>query len=225
MNSPSVDFNACPRSSWLCTTGLWLALASGCSSLLPKPPPQPAFYSLDGMPAARSAARPLSMEMAAPTLIVNPPRAAASFDSQHIIYVREPHRLEYFAHSEWADTPARMLAPLLVAALDDEVAFRAVVTTASAASGDLRLDTEIVRLQHDFAAQPSRVRFTLRAVLVDNATRRVIGWREFDESVAAATDDPAGGVAAANRAVQLVLGQLGSFCTAAASSWRPPPGR
>ena len=66
---------------------------------------------------------------------------------------------------------------------------------------------------------------TMTTNLVHNATRRVIGWREFDESVAAATDDPAGGVAAANRAVQLVLGQLGSFCTAAASSWRPPPGR
>jgi len=39
--------------------------------------------------------------------------------------VREPHKLEYFAHSEWVDPPARMLAPLIVAA-----AFYLVMTLA-----------------------------------------------------------------------------------------------
>jgi cholesterol transport system auxiliary component len=68
-----------------------------------------------------------------------------------------------------------------------------------------------VRLQQDFASQPSRVHFTLRAHLVDSATRRVLAWRVFDESVAAATDDPYGGVVAANRAVQTVLEQLAGF--------------
>ena len=114
-----------------------------------------------------------------------------------------------------------MLAPLLVAALDDKLAFRGVVMAASVAAGDLRLDTEIVRLQQNFDTQPSRVRFTLRAVMVDNATRRVLAWREFDETVAATRDDPQGGVVAANRAVQTVLHQVASFCVEAAGSWRP----
>jgi cholesterol transport system auxiliary component len=55
----------------------------------------------------------------------------------------------------------------------------------TASSADLRLDTEILRLQQDFASQPSRVRFTLRAYLVDQTTRRVLAWRVFDEAVAA----------------------------------------
>ena len=230
MNSLSVARSICLSAASLTAAfamGLALVLAAGCSSLLPKPPPQPAFYSLDGAaatrPALARAALPTEMEMerVAPTLIVNPPRASAGFDSQRIIYTRESHRLEYFAHSEWADTPARMLAPLLVAALDDKLAFRAVVMAASVAAGDLRLDTEIVRLQQNFDAQPSRVRFTLRAVMVDNATRRVLAWREFDETVAATRDDPQGGVVAANRAVQTVLHQVASFCVEAAGSWRP----
>ncbi len=228
MNSLSVARSLCLSAASLTAAfamGLALALAAGCSSLLPKPPPQPAFYSLDGAaatrPALARAALPMEMERAAPTLIVNPPRATAGFDSQRIIYTRESHRLEYFAHSEWADTPARMLAPLLVAALDDKLAFRGVVMAASVAAGDLRLDTEIVRLQQNFDAQPSRVRFTLRAVMVDNATRRVLAWREFDETVAATRDDPQGGVVAANRAVQTVLHQVASFCVEAAGSWRP----
>lgn len=147
-----------------------------------------------------------------PTLLVNPPHAASGFDSQRIIYVRAAHQLEYFAHSEWIDTPARMLAPLIVSAVETRGGFRAVVLLPSAASGDLRLDTEILRLRQDFTSTPSQVRFTLRAYLEDNATRRVLATREFDASVAAASEDPYGGVVAANQAVQRVLQQLADFC-------------
>ncbi len=130
--------------------------------------------------------------------------------------MREAHKLEYFAHSEWVDPPARMLAPLLVAALTRSGAFRAVVLTPSAAAGDLRLDTEIIRLQHEFQTRPSRVRFTLRAYLVEENTRRVLAWREFEAADSAASDDPYGGIVAANRAVQTVLAELAAFCAEAA---------
>jgi cholesterol transport system auxiliary component len=198
-----------------------LVLAGGCSALDPSAMQQPTLYALDTVRSELQAVRlPAAMSPVAPTLIVNPPRAAAGFDSQHIVYVREAHKREYFAHSEWIDTPARMLAPLIVVAVENSGTFRAVVLTPSAATGDLRLDTEIVGLQHEFDARPSRVRFTLRAYVVDNATRRVLAWREFDEAVPAATEDPYGGILAANRAVQTVLGQLADFCTAAAGSWQ-----
>jgi cholesterol transport system auxiliary component len=157
---------------------------------------------------------------AAPTLIINPPHAAAGFDSPRIIYVRETHKLEYFAHSEWVDPPARMLAPLLVAAVENTGAFRAVVLTPSAAAGEMRLDTEILRLQHEFLSVPSRVRFTLRAYLVESVTRRVMASREFEAAVPAASEDPYGGVVAANRAVQTVLENLSAFCAEAARSAR-----
>ena len=204
--------------------GLCLALAGGCDALLPTATPHPSLYSLDGVRIeARTATRaPAAFSVAAPTLIVNPPHAGAGFDSQRIIYVREAHRREHFAHNEWIDTPARMLAPLIVAALESSGSFRAVVLTPSAAAGDLRLDTEIVRLQHEFRSRPSRVRLTLRAYIVDSATRRVLASQEFDAEIAAASDDPYGGVVAANRAVQVVLEQLADFCSTAAASWRPP---
>jgi cholesterol transport system auxiliary component len=197
---------------------LSLLAVCACGALGPTTTPHPAFYSLERARGAAPAAAPA----AAPTLIVNPPHAAAGFDSQRIIYVREAHKLEYFAHSEWVDTPPRMLAPLLVAAVENTGAFRAVVLTPSAAAGELRLDTEILRLQHDFGSPPSRVRFTLRAYIVDNTTRRVLAWREFDETVAAASEDPYGGVVAANRAVQAVLEHLASFCAEAAGNWQAP---
>ncbi|MGP1678586.1 MAG: ABC-type transport auxiliary lipoprotein family protein [Burkholderiales bacterium] len=209
----------------LFAAGVLVTGLGGCSTLRQTTTPNPAFYTLERAPAtaataAGSTKAPTSALSAAPTLIIDPPHAAAGFDSPRIIYVRETHKLEYFAHSEWVDPPARMLAPLLVAAIEHTGAFRAVVLTPSAASGELRLDTEIIRLQHEFGSPPSRVRFTLRAYLVEDKTRRVLAWREFEAVVPAASENPYGGVVAANRAVQTVLEELAAFCAGAARGWK-----
>jgi cholesterol transport system auxiliary component len=202
----------------LAAASLLLLAAGACSTLPTGAAPHPAFYALESAPRVAPAAVSATASTAAPTLIVNPPHAAAGFDSQRIIYVREVHKLEYFAHSEWVDPPARMLAPLLAAAVENTRAFRAVVLTPSSAAGDLRLDTEIIRLQQEFQTKPSRAHFTLRAYLVDDKTRRVLAWREFDAAIPAASEDPYGGVVAANRAVQTVLENLALFCAEAARS-------
>ena len=146
-----------------------------------------------------------------PTLLINPPHAAAGFDSPRIIYLREPHKLEYFALSQWVEPPARMLGPLLAAAIEKTGAFRAVVLMPGAASGELRLDTDIIRLQHEFQTSPSQLRLTLRATLVDDKTRRVLAWQEFEAVEPASSEDAYGGVLAANRAVQKVVTQLAGF--------------
>ncbi len=195
------------------TAALSLIAICGCSALGPSTTPPPNLYSLNRLPHAGAGA--VAPAAAAPTLIINPPHAAAGFDSARIIYLREQHQLEYFAHSEWVDPPAHMLGDLLLAALEQSGAFGAVVLAPSAAVGDLRLDTEIILMQHEFQTKPSRVRFALRAVLVDDKTRRVVARREFDDSVAASSDDPYGGVVAANRAVQTVLERLSAFCAEA----------
>ena len=203
----------------LVAAGLSLTLVCGCALINPALSPHPNFYSLAD---ARNTATPAPPRAAvtAPTLIIAPPHAAAGFDSRRIMYVRKAGQLEYFAHNEWIDTPARMLAPLVVAAVESSGAFRAVVQTPSPAAGEMRLDTEILRLQHEFLSAPSQVRFTLRAYLVESATRRVIASREFDAAVPAAGEGPYGGVVAANRAVQAVLESLSAFCAEAARGAR-----
>lgn len=205
-----------------------LLLGSGCGSLLPKAASPPFLYALDSVPASGATTASATPAQAtrvpgtAPTLVINPTRATPGFDSQHIVYVRVAHQREHFAHSEWVDTPARMLAPLIVAAVEHAGTFSAVVPLASGLDASLRLDTELLRLQQEFGAGPSRVRFTLRAYLLDGRTRRVLAWREFDETVASASEDPYGGVVAANRAVLRVMEQLATFCAEAARGWVPP---
>ena len=196
---------------------LALALLAGCSgSLLPKPAPPPALYGLDdgaSLPTTRAPVPP-----GAPSLLLSPPRAGAGLDTRLIAYQRQPQRIEHYAASEWLDTPARLLAPLLVRAVEGTGAFGAVLLAPAAASANWRLDTEILRLQQNFGSGPSQVRLTLRAVLVDTSSRAVLAAREFDARVPAASDDAAGGVAAAQRAALQVAQELAAFCAAAAAA-------
>jgi cholesterol transport system auxiliary component len=192
---------------------LGLSVLSGCGSLLPKLPAQPALFVIDDTTSAavRTLAAP-AVSAAAPTLVVNEPRAAPGYGTRQIVYVRTANELEYFAFNQWAEPPSVMLAPLLVHAIERTGAFRAVVRAPTSVAGDMRLDTELVRLQQDFTAAPSRVHLTLRAVLIDTATRRVVAWREFDADVASSSEDAPGGVAAANDVAHRVLVEVGAFC-------------
>ncbi len=192
----------------LCIAALLLTALCACTALRPAVAPHTVFYLLDNpTKLATVAAAP-----EAPTLTINPPQAAAGFDSPRLIYVRDAHRLEYFANSAWVEPPAHMLAPLLLAALTNTGAFASVVQKPGATVSDLRLDTQVIRLQHDFRTSPSQVRFTLRVHLVDSKTRRIRVWQEFDATVDAASEDPYGGVVAANSVVQTVLAKVAIFC-------------
>lgn len=200
-------------------------LAAGCSALKPEASPTPpSYYSLDasgGAPAPAQRAQRPQHNSAGYTVLVTAPQAAAGFDSQKIIYLRQTHKLEYFAHSEWVDPPARMIAPMIVTAVEATGAFRAVVSSPGSASGDLRLDTEVLLLQQEFTTKPSQVRFALRASLSEEGTRRVVATRDFEILQPSPSEDPYGGVQAANAAIRTGLQQLAAFCAESAAQWQP----
>jgi cholesterol transport system auxiliary component len=147
-----------------------------------------------------------------PALIVAQPTAAPGFDGPRIVYVETPHQLAFFSRSEWVDTPARMLAPLLVRALERSGTFASVAEARSAVAAGLRLEAEIVRLQQEFTERPSRVRLAIRIQLSDVPSRRVLGAREIEAVEDAPSDDAYGGVVAANRAVRRVLDEIVAYC-------------
>ncbi len=207
---------------------LGLSLA-GCSSLLPKPAPQPAAFSLQGVPVTPALPGPsaplLNAASKAPVLVVHVPSAAPGFESARIIYTRQPQRLEYFAQSEWVDSPARMLAPFMVSVLDRSGSFRGVVLAPSAALGDLHLDTHMLRLQQEFGPARSQVRLSFRAQLIDNRSHLVLATRDFESTAASASEDAVGGVAAAQQVMQTVLLDLSHWCRDVVAASRQPPPR
>lgn len=184
-----------------------VALLAACAAIQPPEVEHASTYVLEALPAA-GAPRPKRDLV----LEVTPPRARPGFDTPQMAYTQRANALEYFARNRWADTPARMLAPLLAQALDQSGGFRAVVQAPSLAAANFRLETELVRLQQEFGAKPSRVRLTVRAQLIDVDARRVLASAEFDETEAAPSDDPYGGVIAANQALGRLLERLATFC-------------
>jgi len=219
----------------LCLLFSVFALGGCVSSLLPKPAAQQTLYSLGSFtaeknlaplgvtPAAVSSASAASGFVSTPstpstqnthagTLIINPTRAAPGFDTPFIAYQRRAHEIDYFSESRWVEPPAAMLSPLIANAIERGNTFAAVVRAPTSASASFSLDTEIIRLQHEFTTQPSRVRFTLNAVLIDTTTRQVVASRNFDTTVVSDTEDAQGGVIAAEAAVQRVLSELALFC-------------
>jgi cholesterol transport system auxiliary component len=187
-----------------CLVGL-----GGCASLLPPREPEPALHVLAPPPVAIANAgkRDVVLEIALP-------RAAPGFDTPRIVYVQRPYELDSFARHRWAEAPARMLAPLLTQALERSGAFRAVVQAPTAVPADVRVATELLRLQQNFAPRPSRVEVVLRVQLVDVRARRVLATRTFEDDEPAPTDDALGGVAAANAVLARVLTQVVEFCVA-----------
>ncbi len=167
----------------------------------------PDLYALD--PGVPRTARP--GEEAPVPISVATPRAVPGLEGRGIVYVQREPEIRYFARSEWVDSPARMLAPLLAQALEANGAFH-VVNGAAGEPARLRLETDLVRLQQEFTARPSQVRLVLRAQLADAAGRRTLGDREIEIVESAPSDDPYGGVVAANAAVARAVSEVAADC-------------
>ena len=154
---------------------------------------------------------PRSMQGGEGTLLVNLPRAQSGFNTQRMAYVTRDHELRYFAFNQWAETPAHMLLPLLVNALEKTNRWEAVVQMPSPARGDYQLAPENLLLQHEFTQEPSRVRIQLRLQLIRLQDFRVVATREFTVLEHAKSDDPYGGVQAANLAAGRLLKEISEW--------------
>lgn len=187
-----------------------------CAALLAAPlaclpaalkPHAPDLYALDPPISPRAG----SGEEASVPIRVATPRAVPGLEGRGMVYVQREHEIRYFGRSAWVDSPARMLGPLLSRALEATGAFH-VVDGAGEERARLRLETDLVRLQQEFTARPSRIRVVLRVHLVDAAARRTLGEREIETVEAAASDDPYGGVVAANAAAARAVSEAAAVC-------------
>lgn len=189
--------------------GLLVLAGFGGCSVLPKPEPVAMDqYVLEYTPNQIASE---SVD-AVPVLIVTAPRAHGGYDTPRIAYLKQAFSLRYYTRSRWADTPARMLAPLTADAMQTTGRFQALYAVPGAIAADYRLDTELIRFHQDFTRQPSVMHITMRAQLVDLRESRVVGTQQFDIVEPAATEDSYGGVVAANKAVTRLLDEMALFC-------------
>lgn len=182
-------------------------LLAGCAGLsAPQANPQ-SIYVLEAQAAPKIS--PARHDL---ILAIGTPQARSGFDTAQMAYVEKSLEINYFATSRWADEPAHLLEALLLQAHEQTGGFRAVVPAQGVVPADVRLDTELLRLQQDFTTRPSRVQLTLRAHLIDLRSKRVLAVKQFDETEVADNENAYGGVTAANRALQRVLNQITEFC-------------
>ena len=185
---------------------LFTLMLAGCSALRPPEAESVRTYLLDAQIDRTEQVKSIPR-----ALTVSPPRAAPGYDTVRMAFLRQPHRLEYFSKNRWAETPAKMLGPLLVRALELRTGFKSVTSADGMVKGDVRLDTEIIMLQQEFTTSPSRLHMRLRVHLVEQGSYRILATQVFDVVEAAPTDDPYGGVIAANRMLPRLLSQIADF--------------
>ena len=196
------------RSPWSKPLGLFLAVVlSSCGTLLPQPPPPVQAYLLNPQLPVQEESSSSQLRFA-----ISAPRAAAGYTSSQMAYMRRPYELSYFSHNEWVDTPARMLAPILVNALEASGYFHSVAPSHVRMLADLRLETEILRLVQDFSTQPSEGHLILQARIIDLSTGQEIASRIFEAREPAPKEGPYGGVVALNQALATILNELAAFC-------------
>lgn len=146
------------------------------------------------------------------TLLVMQPETNPIYDTTSMAYTTHPYQIAYFAKNHWAETPANMLKPLIVQALQNTHYFHAVVTPVFIGNYQYILSTQIQQLQQDYSHLPGILRLTLRAQLTKVINNRVMSAKQFTMTETISQNTPYQGVIAANEATAEMLAKLTRFC-------------
>ena len=143
------------------------------------------------------------------TLLVSMVQSAPGYATSNMAYMQEPYRIDYFANHRWADTPAQMLAPLLVRSLERSRLVGGVVMAPNPVNADLRLDTKVLSFRQSFVKHNGTLfEVVLDITLLDVVSGKLLGSRTLTITRQHPERSPYGGVVAANEAIALLLTEL-----------------
>jgi len=160
-------------------------------------------YYVLGNGQETASARPASQRSSG-VLLLHPTSVSAFYDTQRLVFSRAEGQRAYYQFASWTDRPGRSFSELLGRRLGASF-------TTSGIKGDLVLHTRLEELYHDAAASPGAVKIEVTAELVDAAGRLVGERQRFSRAVPARTENAAGAVEAANRAVSEVLDDIAAW--------------
>lgn len=190
-------------SSLFCLT----ALLTGCFSPVVSTPVSH-FTLSDNFQAKRTAHKQHSLRK---SVLVLMPVAAPAYTSEKMIYQNVPYKLSSYANSEWAAPPSHLLLPILAGAVRATGDFYAVMTPPFSGHADYLLVTKLLTFQQEFFKPVSQERVVIDASIIKMSTNRVVASRVFKSIVNAPSNDPYGGVLAANIAVNKLARRISTF--------------
>lgn len=100
------------------------ALLPACTLFKPLPVKPIHYYTLA---TSSVSGAPLSAPQKKSILLITEPRTNAIYNNTHMIYIPGRYQLQFFSQNRWADTPAHMLHPLLIKALQNTGRFEAIL--------------------------------------------------------------------------------------------------
>lgn len=186
--------------------GVLAMVLTGCGTLARPPAVNVVKLQLLGEDAQVESVTPLGV-----SIMVAEPTAMPGFATVHFAYLEQGLELRYYGRHEWTASPARLMQPALVRALDQSGGFSAVITPPSIALADLRLDVELTRLVHDFReSEGGEIVLAVRAQMTSLTDRHVVATRTFAYREPAQAD-PVSGAVAADRALARLLEDVVAF--------------
>lgn len=182
-------------------------LITGCG---PIPLPPLSTYNLTARPVAVAPRHALTSNI----LYVQNIIADPGFNTNKMLYVNIPYKLKAFANNAWVAPPAAMLLPMLVSSLQQTHHYKAVMTAPYAGVANEVLLVRLRKLQQEFLRPTSQERLELSVTVLNGKTNTVIKNKTFVSVVTAPTNDPYGGVLAANKAAQSLMEQIAHYVIA-----------
>jgi cholesterol transport system auxiliary component len=145
------------------------------------------------------------------SILVSQPEALAGYQTEQMHYIQKPFELSTFANNSWISPPATMLYPLILQSLQKTRFFHAVASGPYADKADYRLDTQVMMLQQNFLIKPSAIDLVVKITLTHISDNRLVASRMISEHVPCPSDNPYGGVIAANEASKALTSTLSQF--------------
>lgn len=145
------------------------------------------------------------------SILIAEPTAQPGYDTDQMIYMQCPYEIKSFSRNRWVAPPHAMLTNLIAQSFQNTGFFKAVVTAPHAGQNTFRLETRLMKFQHEFFCCPSRVRIVINATLIETCCRQTIAEKVFEVVVTSPRENPYGGVLAANQATRIILGQIAHF--------------
>ncbi len=145
------------------------------------------------------------------TLLVLVPETEPIYATTQMAYTTRAYQIAYFSQNEWAETPSKMIQPLIVMALRNTHYFSEILSPPNFSRHTFTLRTEILELKQDFTSEPAMLQLTMHFYLSREATNQVISTEELSVREPMRERNPDAGVAAANEAMAKILRELACF--------------